>query len=59
MKKLLERAWQALRVVQEGRADTRGLTELDAHTLRDIGMHEAADSARLEAVRRQLRFGLY
>ena len=59
MKKLLELAWQAVRAVQERRADTRLLTDLDAHTLRDIGMDGAADSARLEAVRRQLRFGLY
>ena len=58
MKKFLERvlhAFQATRQRQAGQL----LSELDSHTLRDIGLGDARESARLEAVRRSIRFGLY
>jgi hypothetical protein len=37
----------------------RSLTELPAHTLRDIGLHDGAERARLDAARYRVHFGLY
>ena len=58
MKKLLERMLQAFQAARQRQAG-QVLSELDSHTLRDIGLGDARESARLEAVRRSMRFGLY
>ena len=45
MKKLLQKVLLAVQAVQEARLrriNERSLAELDAHTLRDIGLHRAS-----------------
>ena len=58
MKNFLERLLRAFQASGQRRAEQH-LAELDPHTLRDIGLGDEGESARLEAVRRSLRFGLY
>jgi uncharacterized protein YjiS (DUF1127 family) len=58
MTKFLERLLQAFQAARRRQA-RQLLSELDPHTLRDIGFGDERESARLEAVRRSLRFGLY
>jgi uncharacterized protein YjiS (DUF1127 family) len=51
-----------LRTLQEARQrriDERSLAELDAHTLRDIGLDRASERARLQAARYRVHFGLF
>jgi hypothetical protein len=45
--------------VLERRAMERALAELDARTLKDIGLDAGAERARNEAVRMRVTFGLY
>jgi hypothetical protein len=56
------RIWTLFRALQEARLrriNERSLAELDAHTLRDIGLHDGADRARMEAARHRRGFGLH
>jgi hypothetical protein len=55
MKKILS----ALMQVLERRAAERVLAELDARTLRDIGMDTLDQRARIDALRNRITFGLY
>ena len=52
MKKLFERLLHAFQAARQRQIDHRLLSELDAHTLRDIGLGPAADAGRRQ-------FGLY
>jgi uncharacterized protein YjiS (DUF1127 family) len=45
MKTLIRNLLRALRDARQRRIAERGLAELDAHTLRDIGLHDAAERA--------------
>jgi len=58
MKNIVHKVLLAVQAVQEARQrriNERSLAELDAHTLRDIGL----DRARIEAVRYRVHFGLF
>jgi uncharacterized protein YjiS (DUF1127 family) len=59
MKKLLERLLHAFQAARQRQIDHRLLSELDAQTLRDIGLDPAADPARRDALSKRLQFGLY
>ena len=59
MKNLIERALQAFQAARQRRIDERTIGELDAQTLRDIGLDTGAERARIEALSRRLQFGLY
>jgi uncharacterized protein YjiS (DUF1127 family) len=59
MKKLIERLLQAVHATRKRQVSDRLPGELDAHTLRDIGLDRAGEDARREAVRRRLHIGLY
>jgi uncharacterized protein YjiS (DUF1127 family) len=51
-----------LRTLQEARQrriDEHSLADLDAHTLRDIGLDRASERARLQAARYRVHFGLF
>lgn len=59
MKKLIRSLLQMLQEARDREINERSLAELDAHTLRDIGLHEGGDRARVEAARYRLHFGLF
>jgi uncharacterized protein YjiS (DUF1127 family) len=59
MKKLIQNALQALQDARHRRINERSLAELDAHTLRDIGLDDGGERARVEAARYRLHFGLF
>jgi uncharacterized protein YjiS (DUF1127 family) len=59
MKKLIRILFLALQDARQRRISEASLAELDAHTLRDIGLDRAADRARIESTRYRLHFGLF
>jgi uncharacterized protein YjiS (DUF1127 family) len=59
MKKLFENVMRAMRQARKRRLNQHSLAELDAHTLRDIGLDRASEQARLEIARYRVHFGLY
>ena len=59
MKKLLRHVLGAFHEARLRRINERSLAELDVHTLRDIGFHNANERARVEAARYRLHFGLF
>lgn len=59
MKKLFENLMRAIQQARERRINEQSLSDLDPHTLRDIGLDRASERARLEAVRYRLHFGLF
>jgi hypothetical protein len=59
MKKYFQQAVRVLRDARLRRINDRSLSELDLHTLRDIGLHDGGDRARIEAARYRLHFGLF
>jgi len=62
MKNIVHKVLLAVQAVQEARQrriNERSLAELDAHTLRDIGLDRAGERARIEASRYRLHFGLF
>jgi uncharacterized protein YjiS (DUF1127 family) len=59
MKKYFQQAVRALQEARLRRINERSLAELDLHTLRDIGLHDGGERARIEAARYRLHFGLF
>ena len=59
MKRMLKQVLQALMSAQERRARRAALEQLDAHTLRDIGLEHEAERARRRARRERLQFSVY
>jgi hypothetical protein len=59
MKTLLLQALQALQDARQRRINERSLADLDAHTMRDIGLDRAGERARIESARYRLHFGLF
>ena len=59
MKTLIQNLLRLIQDARQRRIDERSLAELDAHTLRDIGLHDGSERARLEAARYRLHFGLF
>lgn len=51
MKNLIWNVFRALQEARLRRINERSLAELSAHTLRDIGLHDGAERARIEAAR--------
>lgn len=51
MKNLIWTVFRALQEARLRRINQHSLAELDAHTLRDIGLHDGAGRARIEAAR--------
>ena len=59
MKTLIQNLLQLIQEARQRRINHRSLAELDAHTLRDIGLHEGVERGRLDAARYRLHFGLF
>lgn len=59
MKRMLKQVLHALMGAQERRARKAALEQLDAHTLRDIGLEHEADRASRRARRERLHFSTY
>jgi hypothetical protein len=59
MKTVFKRVLDALMAAQQARARKLGFEQLDAHTLRDIGLEHEADRARRRALRERLQFSVY
>ena len=58
MKSILKLALSAFVQAREQQARRRAIQELDAHTLRDIGLEDEAARARRRARRDRLHFGI-
>jgi uncharacterized protein YjiS (DUF1127 family) len=59
MKTLIRRLLRMLQEARQREISQRSLAELDAHTLRDIGLHDGGERARIDAARYRVHFGLY
>jgi uncharacterized protein YjiS (DUF1127 family) len=59
MKTVFKRLLEALTEAQKARARKIAFEQLDAHTLRDIGLEHEADRARRRALRERLQFSVY
>ena len=59
MKSFFKRLLEVIARVQQERLRRAAFAELDAHTLRDIGLEHEADRARRRAVRERLQFNAY
>jgi hypothetical protein len=59
MKNLIQNMLRALQAARLRRMNEQGLADLDAHTLRDIGLDRASERARLRAARYRVHIGLF
>jgi uncharacterized protein YjiS (DUF1127 family) len=59
MKNILSFVFDALDRVQRERDRRAAFEQLDAHTLRDIGLEQEAERARRRAARDRMHFGVY
>ena len=59
MKSFFKRLLAALAQAQQERARRAAFEQLDAHTLRDIGLEHEAERAQRRALRERLQFSIY
>jgi uncharacterized protein YjiS (DUF1127 family) len=59
MNRILKLFRAALSSARQQRARRSALEQLDAHTLRDIGLEHEAERARRRSTRERLQFGIY
>ena len=59
MKSFFQRLLEALATAQQERARRAAFDQLDAHTLRDIGLEHEAERVRRRTARERLQFSVY